>query len=110
MKTLSMLSSNLPAPEQIGNWQKSPSCTNYIIYTHSILPIGQEQRKSIQIALNTLGELNDYATCNVTILNAQWGFVTIPPLGFTELKVNFYSNISTSIILNILEYINKQIT
>lgn len=109
VKMQPMEPSKLNITNPFRNWEKLPACTNYVIYTRPILAIQVEQRQVICEALSTLGELNDYATCGVSIFNAKWGFVTIPPVGFTELKVNFYPHTSFTTIIEILEYIDVKI-
>jgi hypothetical protein len=45
--------------------------------------------------------------CNVANLNAEWGFMVIPPLNFPEIKICFRVEISAITVAEILSYVDK---
>jgi hypothetical protein len=89
------------------NWQRQAACTDYQMYVRAWFVAQTEQRDKIIAALNALGKVECNAMCNVANLNAEWGFMVIPPLNFPEIKICFRVEISAITVAEILSYVDK---
>jgi len=95
-------------PRDIGHWRRVPSCVDYQAYVCPWPPMDRERHQVFSATLGGLGVQEDNA-CGVATVRAAWGFLIVPPPGFPELKVNFFPNVPTQALREILVNIERRI-
>jgi hypothetical protein len=96
------------------NCKAIPACLDYQAYAFSV-PSDLEPAayQEINQALRQLGRLR-HEMVGVGYVDADWGFLIIPPAGFPELKINFYRQTDEQkvelILLSIYKLMEKSIT
>ncbi|WP_455386108.1 hypothetical protein [Acidihalobacter prosperus] len=74
-------------------WRRHRACVDYRAWLLPLPAISAERWPALVSALSELGLAEPDAT-GVTTVRGAWGFLIIPPIGFPELRLNCYKNLS----------------
>ncbi len=84
------------------NCKAIPACLDYRAYAFSVPPdLDPPLYRQLDRNLRQLGILR-HEMLGVAYIDADWGFLIIPPPGFPELKINFYHQTSDRKVEQIL--------
>ncbi len=87
------------------NCKKAPACIDYQAY---VFAVPQDLEASIYQKLQTeligMGRLR-HEMLGVSYVDAEWGLLVIPPMGYDQMKVNFFHHITIKKVEQILNEI-----
>ena len=84
------------------DWKKITACLDYqafVLAVPSDLPVAAHQQLSE--ALKQLGRVRQ-ELLGVAYVEATWGFLVVPPVGFPEIKINFFHTTGGSQVKQVL--------
>lgn len=84
------------------NCRKAPACIDYQAYVFTV-PLNLEEHiyQQLKLKLIDMGKLR-YEMLGVNYVDTEWGLLIVPPMGFDEMKVNFFHHITIKKVEQIL--------
>ena len=72
------------------NWKKVSACLDYQAFVLAVPPnLPAAAHKQLCEELKQLGRVRQ-ELLGVIYVEAEWGFLVVPPAGFPEIKINFF--------------------
>jgi hypothetical protein len=89
------------------NCKKAPACIDYQAYVF-VVPQNLEAHvyRQLQKKLIDMGRLR-HEMLGVNYVDMEWGLLVIPPMGYEEMKVNFFHHITIKQVEQILNELSR---
>ncbi len=72
------------------DWKKISACLDYQAFVHTVPPdLPAAAHQQLCGELKRLGRVRQ-ELLGVVYVEAEWGFLVVPPAGFPEIKINFF--------------------
>ena len=78
-----------------------PACLDYRAFVMTIPEIPESEQRDLNERLVALGRVRHEAL-GVAYVDAEWGFLVVPPAGYPELRVTFFRGTAQQVVEEVL--------